>query len=133
MRADLRATVAAYTRSVDLNMEAVILADDRIAPTWQLEVQRTLVPDAQDRALGMDTYCVVLPSGASSYGSLEFIEIGETLRLRFLPEAVETLGLPDREIDVPLELPPHELDEFLTGLRSILGQAPNPPTTAGVF
>ena len=55
---------AGYLRAESFG--AVVLADDRDAPSWSLELQRSLSPDEQDRELGMDGYCLVLPWGASA-------------------------------------------------------------------
>lgn len=50
------ARVAQHAVEVDLGYEAVVLADRTDMPTWQLEFQRQLDPDDQDRQLGLDTY-----------------------------------------------------------------------------
>jgi hypothetical protein len=55
--------------------EAVVLADNDVAPTWRLEFQRPLEIDDQDVALGMDSYCLVFPNGASAYGCLSSISM----------------------------------------------------------
>ncbi|MFJ5956544.1 hypothetical protein ACIQC5_11370 [Paenarthrobacter sp. NPDC092416] len=48
-----------------MGFEAVVLADQDLAPAWQLEFQRSLDPDEQDVALGMGSYCVTLTNGGA--------------------------------------------------------------------
>ena len=60
---------AGYVIDDQLGYEAVVFEDDLSGDG--LSVQRTLEPDEQDVALGMDTYCVCLSSGSAVYGGVE--------------------------------------------------------------
>lgn len=46
-----------WVEDTDLNFAALVIHDTDSDDT--LEVQRTLVPDEQDKRLGMDIYCLV--------------------------------------------------------------------------
>lgn len=99
---------AGYVRDQELNDEAVVLRDE---DGVSLAIQRSLEPDEQGRAAGMDTYCLVVDDGATHYGGVvEWSRDAPDLVVLVLSaEAADALGLP-RELD--LELDPTELDHI---------------------
>lgn len=65
-----RASSAAATELAEMNVYAVILAENEDGSGSCLEVQRALSFDEQDRALGQDTYCLHTETGATHYGGV---------------------------------------------------------------
>ncbi len=83
----------------------------------RLEFQRSLHPDEQDRALGLDTYCVVRDGGATHYGGISDWRIADgSLVLTLDREAEASLGAREFVIDVP----PTEQDAIDAALRRLL-------------
>ena len=120
MQAEWTCRAAAYTLERELNYEAVVLADDQDAPKRQVEIQQSLTHDEQDRVQGMDSHCVVLPSGATAYGCLEGIKLSrDQLELRFRQESVAALGLTDVSLQIPLELSSRALRVTGKGLQAM--------------
>ncbi|WP_457964704.1 Imm10 family immunity protein [Arthrobacter sp. D1-29] len=127
------ARVAQHVIEEDLGYEAVVLANRADMPTWQLEIQRPLDPDDQDRRLGLDTYCLVLPTGATAYGCLASASVsGQRLRLTFPADRLTELGLTDSTLELQLELEAASLDVLVTGLRQVLG-SPRGPALGGLL
>ena len=127
------ARVARHVIERDLGFEAVVLADRTDMPSWQLEFQRPLDPDSQDRQLGLDSYCMVLPTGATAYGCLASASVSEQrLRLIFHPDRLRELGLTDPTLELELALEADSLDEIVTGLRQVLGP-PQGPALGGIL
>lgn len=127
------ARVAQHAIEVDLGYEAVVLADRTDMPTWQLEFQRPLDPDDQDRQLGLDTHCVVLPTGATAYGCLASASVSEQrLRLTFPADRLSELGLTDPTLELVLALEAGSLDGLVAGLRQVLGP-PRGPALGGLL
>ncbi|WP_077489826.1 Imm10 family immunity protein [Sinomonas mesophila] len=130
---DTVARVAQHAIEVGLGYEAVVLADRTAMPAWHLEFQRPLDPDDQDRQLGLDTYCVVLPTGATGYGCLASASVSEQrLRLTFHADQLTELGLTDPTLEIKLALEAASLEEFVNGLRQVLGQ-PRGPALGGLL
>ncbi|MFX4271373.1 Imm10 family immunity protein [Propionibacteriaceae bacterium Y1685] len=64
-----------HGHSVEDNFETVVMTDEEAV---SFGIQRSLEFDDQDRATGMDNYCLVADSGAASYGGLrEWVRAGE--------------------------------------------------------
>lgn len=115
------ARAVAYLLDLQNESEILVVADSADASTWHIEFQRQV--DSFDE----DTYCVVLPSGATEYSCLESIGISvASLTLTFLPEAAEILEV-ERDLEIPLELTPAEHQVLVVGLRAIVGEGFNPP------
>ena len=86
---------AGFVRDVEDNYEALVLHDELSGDT--IEFQRSLVHDAQDVALGMDTYAIVRNGGAAHYGGLAaFTVVDGVLHLDLDPDAAAVLELPCR-------------------------------------
>ena len=129
-----RARAISYVRDEEMGFEAVVLADQDVAPTWHLAFQRALEPDEQDEALGLDSYCVTLPSGACAYACLAsaLVEDGN-LHLVFHNNPAQELGLDSIDLILPLGLDADQRQALGTGLQSVLGGARNPPTLKGLL
>ena len=84
---------AGYVIDDQLGYEAVVFEDDLSGDG--LSVQRTLEPDEQDVALGMDTYCVCLSSGSAVYGGVEAWSVLDgVITLSLSDDAASELGVP---------------------------------------
>lgn len=84
----------------DDNYVAVVILDD--ASGDSIEIQRSLHFDAQDVALGMDTYCIVR-DGASHYGGLiEYRVFDESVEFTLDVSAAEQLELPEI-VEIPID------------------------------
>ncbi|MEV7607550.1 Imm10 family immunity protein [Paenarthrobacter sp. NPDC089322] len=117
-----------YFRDDEMGFETVVLADQDLAPEWQLEFQRSLDPDEQDVALGMDSYCVTLTNGACAYGCLSSALVEEgRLRVIFSENGAQRLGLESPKMELLLDLDADQVHEMVTGLQSVLGRDGNPP------
>ncbi len=82
--------------------------------------QLGLAPDEQDRALGMDTYCVCNEAGATVYGGVtSCILEGDLLRLSFTPEAAESLAVGE-ECRLQLQVDRQSIKRLREGLRRVL-------------
>ncbi len=128
------AQAVSYVRDEEMGFETVVLADQDVAPTWHLAFRRALEPDEQDEALGMDSYCVTLPSGACLYACLSTVLIEDgNLRLDFHKDPAQELGLDSAELNLRLDIDADQLLALGTGLQSVLGGARNPPTRKGLL
>src|ERR1700733_9273835 len=93
-------TRVGYIRDSDLNYMALVILDEESGDT--MEIQKSLSFDEQDRALGMDTYCIVR-DGSSHYGGLEAWRIVDgSLSLTLTEGAAATLELPS-EFEIPID------------------------------
>jgi hypothetical protein len=94
-----------FDRTADRSLLGLAASEDN--PDDVFVVARAHRFDAQDRALGMDTYCLITgTSGATHYGGVEDVDWPEPthLRLDLSAEASETLALPRRlELRLPEE------------------------------
>ena len=82
----------------------------------------SLAFDEQDRALGMDTYCVSNEVGATVYGGVASC----VLELTFEPSAAETLVVHE-ECRFPLQLDEQSIAHLRRGLRRVLASGQSPP------
>ena len=82
-------------------------------------------PDEQDRALGMDSYCVSNELGLTEYGGVREVSLrNRTLRVVLDPNAAAGLGLDDAVIEVELEVDDESVSQLRDGLRRILTYGP---------
>lgn len=90
----------AYIRDEELNFEGLVMED--AGNTF--EIQRSLTIDDQDRALGWDTYCLVLGGGPTFYGGVLGWHLSEDhlLHLSLSQEAAAELGLPGTRFAFPV-------------------------------
>jgi hypothetical protein len=114
----------AATELPDLNSRVVVLAE---APDGDggpvLEISCALEPTAQDRALGQDTYCLSIQSGATIYGGVAFYSLeGNTLTMRLEPIAQETLDIP-AEFSIVLDVDSATIESVRVALTTILGRS----------
>ncbi len=78
-------------------------------------------PDAQDIALGMDSYCVITADEGTDYGCLTEVALADkVLRVVVRPEALHHLGLDDTEIEATLDVDDESIDRLRDGLRLVL-------------
>lgn len=111
----------------DVDTFVVVFAEHPDGGGERLELQRSFTFDDQDRALGQDTYCVVVGSGATHYGGVRWWRLGRgALDLELTPEAAKTLGV-HAELRVELALSAEDHEELRAGLRRVLAEAPESP------
>ena len=115
----IRARAVAVEEMPDLNAFAVVFAEREDGGGGRLEIQRALSFDEQDRAEGMDTYCLCISSGATHYGGvLSWKLTPGVLELTLSPEAAAELGL-DELVQVAVQMA--ELERNVrNGLRRAL-------------
>lgn len=93
-------------------------------------------PSEDDRAMGMDTYCMVRDDGATCYGGLRYVEVAsQYLSMYFDPQAASELGLDGTEVQFTLQLPDdHQPDALFSALKRILhyGDPSHRPTLVAV-
>ena len=93
---------AAYERDLELGAAYLVLAEDDDGGGRRLEIQRSLAPDEQDRALGMDTYCLLDESGATHYGGIGAWRLGGgRLEIELTPSATSVLGTDGYRLTLP--------------------------------
>ncbi|MGW5125002.1 Imm10 family immunity protein [Streptomyces sp. NPDC004069] len=88
-------------------------------------------PDDQEVALGMDTHCLVTAGQGTAYGCVrEAVLEGSIFRVSLDPEALESLGLDDSEIEAVIEAPTEDVARFREVLAQVLtyGRADALPT-----
>ena len=106
-----------YVIDHELAYEAVVFDDGSSGDG--LSIQRALVTDEQDVALGMDTYCVCLSSGPAVYGGVEAWSAHDgEIRLRLSEEAASELGIPG---ELAFSAPREELAPVVHHLARLLG------------
>ncbi|NBD10443.1 MULTISPECIES: Imm10 family immunity protein [Corallococcus] len=78
----------------DINTYAVVLAERHDGTGMRLEIQKALSFDEQDRANGMDTYCLCTESGACHYGGVTKWRVGEnSIEVQLDEQASNALGV----------------------------------------
>ncbi|EMF02325.1 hypothetical protein J7W19_09175 [Streptomyces mobaraensis NBRC 13819 = DSM 40847] len=79
------------------------------------------VPDEQEVALGMDTHCLVTAGQGTAYGCVRAAVMeGGVLRVSLDPDALESLGLDDAEIEAVIEAPAGDVARFRETLSHVL-------------
>ncbi|UXM91820.1 Imm10 family immunity protein [Paenarthrobacter sp. JL.01a] len=117
-----------HFRDEEMGFEALVLADQDLAPEWQVEFQRSLDPDEQDVAQGMDSYCITLANGACAYECLSSALVEEgRLCMVFSEDGAQKLGLESSQLTLSLDLDAYQVNDLKRGLRSVLGRDSNPP------
>ena len=92
--------MVAYQLNDDFNAEVIVIEDEGTGDT--IEIQRALRFDAQDVALGMDTYCLVR-SGATHYGGIvRWVVHSHELEMELSDVAAATLSLPTA-VAIPID------------------------------
>ncbi|MFD7462828.1 MULTISPECIES: Imm10 family immunity protein [unclassified Streptomyces] len=88
-------------------------------------------PDDQEVALGIDTHCLVTAGQGTAYGCVrEAVLEGNVFRVSLDPEALESLGLDDSEVEAVIEAPTEDVARFREVLAQVLayGRADALPT-----
>lgn len=103
----------------DIETFMVALYDNILMPRDWIEIQKSLSFDSQDVEQGMNTYCVVISSGATHYGGIRSCVLREgSLILRLSAAASEELGI-DEEIKCDLQVDYFALASLRSGLSRI--------------
>jgi len=114
------ATAGAAEEFEDLETFVVVLAETLGGDGARLEIQRGLTVDAQDEALGMDTYCLCTQSGATHYGGVQSWRLSDGfLRISLDDAAASKLGV-DREVTIELRLSDQAVHAVTTGIERVL-------------
>lgn len=78
-------------------------------------------PDDQEVAPGMDTHCLVTAGQGTAYGCVrEAVLEGNVFRVSLDPEALESLGLDDSEIEAVIEASAEDVARFREVLAQVL-------------
>ena len=117
------ARILAVLRDEASQTEVLALGEEPDGGGRSIQIQRSLLePDEQDVALGQDTYCLVLESGATFYGGVERWALeGRELVLVLSAEAQSALS-----IRSPISIqhgPQVDTEALEAGLRRLLAAA----------
>ncbi len=105
-----------YLEDRGSNYEAVVFAG---SDGEGLAIERPMVPDAQDIAMGLDTYSLSLTSGPTVYGGVTEWHRGiGTVTLQLTAQAADDLGVPQL---LRLDVGQEQLEVVLPHLSRILG------------
>ena len=86
-----------------------------------LQLSRAATWDAQDRALGMDTYCISTSEGPTHYGGVVRASPGPgLLDLDLIDDAAAALGVPVR-FRLRLVVDARKATDFNSGVMRLLG------------
>lgn len=108
---------AGYLRDEDHGFESVVLLDEESQDS--IEIQQSLEFNDQDRATGMDTYCVGRSGAASSYGGItSWHADAGSLTFEFAPDAAQVLEIPTV---VTPEVGADQLRPIISVLHRLLG------------
>ena len=116
------ASAVSTVETTELNVFAVILAENVDGSGARLEIQRALSFDAQDRELGQDTYCLSTETGCSHYGGISVWRLlGDRLEIALDSDAAKSLGVTSGFIvDIVADLQARNALE--AGMRRVLGE-----------
>jgi hypothetical protein len=92
-------------------------------------------PDAQDAALGLDSYCILDEDGAVQYGGVTRAVLADaTLTLTLTEEAAEELGLAEDARTLALDVPAQDVPRLAEGLNRIFtyGDPDKQPELSGI-
>jgi hypothetical protein len=94
---------AVFCGEVAEGVIGVIVAEEESGEGARVELQRATSFDDQDRALGQDTYCLSLHTGASVYGGVtRWLLAPGQLKLELSKEASDALEL-DTELTIEFD------------------------------
>lgn len=100
----------------------VILAERADGSGRRLELQLGSASTEQERALGMDTNCIVLESGATTYGGVSEWSLNDARLAMWLETSAETeLGIDE---GIVVDLPVGDAARVREAVKTILGSAP---------
>jgi immunity protein 10 of polymorphic toxin system len=97
----------AFYADESIDLHALVLAEFPDGSGSRFEIQRSVTVDAQDQALGMDTYCLVMDNGATHYGGVTSWRIDEAdvLHISLDANAASVLETPAVEIALKAAAP----------------------------
>ncbi|NOK14031.1 Imm10 family immunity protein [Corallococcus exercitus] len=122
---EFHAAVVGADEMQDINTYAVVLAERHDGTGMRLEIQKALSFDDQDRASGMDTYCLCTESGACHYGGVTRWMVGEnSIEVLLDDKASSALGV-DGGFHVEVS------GQYLPTLREALQRLLGTPALAG--
>lgn len=112
---------------IDDEILAIVFADDADDPSVYVELQRSFEePDDEDRALGMDTYCLSTASGATTYGGIDtFIIRDGQCMIDLSAAAADEIGI--RQYHIDLSLAAHDIPIIYDHIRQLFHNAPSAP------
>ena len=84
------------------DVQALVIAELPDGSGDRFEVQRSRTFDEQDRTLGMDTYCLVMDSGATHYGGVIGWQVDEANVLRLTLDDRAATALATSSIEIAL-------------------------------
>ncbi|MBN8228923.1 hypothetical protein JYK02_15545 [Corallococcus macrosporus] len=103
----------------DINTYAVVLSERHDGTGIRLEIQKALSFDDQDRASGMDTYCLCTESGACHHGGVTRWMAGEnSIEVSLDEQASSALGV---DGGFHVEVSAHYLPILRVALQRLLG------------
>jgi len=127
----LTARRLAVETMADVNTFVVAFAEESDGSGRHLMLQRALSFDAQDAALGQDSYCIVNDLGACVYGGVTAWRLNEgTVVIQLERTAADALGL-TLSYAIHLESSDVTPEEVANGLERVFGcsSSLNPPAS----
>lgn len=112
---------ATYLAAIEDEVGWVVgLADRQLDTRRYLQFQRGHVSDAQDQALGLDSYYVERDDQSNScYGGIESIDLGaDTIKLKLDDTGSKSLKL-DKNVLITFDADQQTLDRFRSGLVAV--------------
>jgi hypothetical protein len=124
-----RARAGAFLRDDESRADIVVVAEQADGGGRRLEVTRGWDVDDQDRSLGLDTYCLCLEDGATTYGGVTEWSLEDArIRIRLDDDAARALAVDGFAIDIS-ELPDRQ--QVAEGCRRVLGGSAEPERVRG--
>ena len=100
------------------DVQALVIAELPDGSGTRFEVQRSGTFDEQDRTLGMDTYCLVMDSGATHYGGVIGWQVDEANVLRLTLDDRAATALATSSIEIALR--PQDADVVSRAIPELL-------------
>lgn len=115
------AWVVAVAEVPELDCRMVLFAQEFNTPFRTLEIQASYRYDDRDRALGTDTYCLVVDGGGPIYGGVTRWEVtSREVRLQLTPRAAHLLAIPE-QVRIPFDLEAGERERLREAMLEMLG------------
>ncbi len=112
---------AAVEELPDLDTFGVFLAEHADGSGRSLDITRALAFDEQDRALGMDTYCLCSDAGPTHYGGIVRYDLSSAW-LSIVLDAAAAAALGAREYRLLLAVDPALFPEILSGFQRVMAE-----------
>ena len=107
-----------FVHDESTDVHALVIAEQPDGSGTRFEVQRSGTFDEQDRTLGMDTYCLVMDSGASHYGGVIGWHVDEANVLRVTLDDRAATALATSSIEIALR--PQDSDVVSQAIPALL-------------